>query len=253
MFSKAMVKIPCKNMVNGITTAGLGKPNYDLAIKQHSHYVQALKDIGLEVTVLKADENYPDSTFIEDTCLMTPKCAIITNPGSHLRRNEICAVDEAVKDLGLNIEYIKDPGTLDAGDIMMVGDHYFVGLSERTNIEGARQLNTILENYGMSSSTIELENVLHLKTGISYLENNNLLAAGEFLTKQELQTFNILKVDVDEGYAANSVWINDHVLVPAGFPKTKNMIEDAGYKVIELDVSEFRKLDGGLSCLSLRF
>ncbi len=253
LFSKAMVKTPCRNMAKGITTAGLGKPNYELAMKQHSNYVQALKDIGLEVIVLKADDDHPDSTFIEDTCLMTPKCAIITNPGSPLRRNEIHDIDEAVKHLGLNVEYIKDPGTLDAGDIMMVGDHYFVGLSERTNIEGARQLNAILENYGMSSSTIDLENVLHLKTGISYLENNNLLATGEFLTKQELQTFNILKVDADEAYAANSVWINDHVLVPAGFPRTKKMIQGAGYKIIELDVSEFRKLDGGLSCLSLRF
>jgi len=126
-------------------------------------------------------------------------------------------------------------------------------LSERTNTEGTAQLNAILKKYDLTSSTIKLESVLHLKTGISYLENNNLLAFGEFLAKPELVKFNLLKVDPDESYAANSVWINGKVLVPKGFSKAVKMIEDAGYQVIKLDVSEFRKLDGGLSCLSLRF
>ena len=240
-------------MVNGISNAGLGKPKYELALKQHAKYIDALKRSGLDVIVLGQDENFPDSTFIEDTCLMTPNCAIITNPGVSSREGETKKVDEAVKKLGLNMEYIKSPGTLDAGDIMMVKDHYFVGLSERTNIEGAKQLSKILEKYYMTSSTIILETVLHLKTGVSYLEENNLLATGEFLTKTELQKFNILKVDANEAYAANSVWINGYVLVPEGFPKTKELIADAGYEIIEVDVSEFRKLDGGLSCLSLRF
>lgn len=252
-FTRAMVKTPCKNMVNGITTAGLGKPNYELALQQHEQYIHALERSGLEVIVLDPDEHFPDSTFIEDTCLMTPACAIITNPGASSRKDEIQKVDEAVKLLGLNMEYIKDPGTLDAGDIMMVRDHYYAGLSERTNIEGTRQLNQILENYGLSLSSITLETVLHLKTGVSYLEENNLLATGEFLTRSEFKEFDILEVDPDEAYAANSVWNNGHVLVPEGFPKTKKMIADADYRIIEVDVSEFRKLDGGLSCLSLRF
>ena len=111
----------------------------------------------------------------------------------------------------------------------------------------------ILKKQGYTSSTIKLESVLHLKTGISYLENNNLLAFGEFLTHPSLSGFNILAVDPDESYAANSVWINGRVLVPKGFPKTEKMIGNAGYKTIAIDVSEFRKLDGGLSCLSLRF
>jgi len=94
---------------------------------------------------------------------------------------------------------------------------------------------------------------LHLKTGLAYLEHNNLLACGEFLSKPEFQKFKLLTVDRDEAYAANSVWINDVVLTPRGFPKTRSDIESAGYKVLEVDVSEFQKLDGGLSCLSLRF
>ncbi len=253
MFTNAIVKTPCRNMIEGISTANLGKPDYDLALKQHEDYIHALKQCGLKVMVLDPDENFPDSTFIEDACLMTPRCAVITNPGAASRRNETIRVSEAVKKFGLPVEHIQSPGTLDAGDIMMVENHYFAGLSERTNTEGTAQLNAILKKYDLTSSTIKLESVLHLKTGISYLENNNLLAFGEFLAKPELVKFNLLKVDPDESYAANSVWINGKVLVPKGFSKAVKMIEDAGYQVIKLDVSEFRKLDGGLSCLSLRF
>jgi len=239
-------------MVNGITTAGLGKPEVELALKQHQDYILALKQCGLTVMVLDPDENFPDSTFIEDACLITPGCAIITNPGAPSRRGETINLSETIKTLGLPVERIRN-GTLDAGDIMMVNDHYFAGLSERTNQEGASQLNHILKKYDYTSSTIALQHVLHLKTGLSYLENNNLLAFGEFLTHPLLTGFNILAVDPDESYAANSVWINGKVLVPMGFPKTRDMIKDAGYQTIEVDVSEFRKLDGGLSCLSLRF
>lgn len=253
MFTSAIVKTPCRNMIHGITTAGLGKPDYDLALKQHGAYVRALEQCGLEVTILDADEAFPDSTFIEDACLMTPRCAVITRPGADARRDETIAVAAAVKKFGLPVEQIQGPGTLDAGDVMMVKDQYFTGLSDRTNPEGASQLDRILKTYGLSAPTIALESVLHLKTGISYLENNNLLAFGEFLTKPELKKFHILEVSPDEAYAANSVWINGTVLVPMGFPATRNLIETAGYKTIEVDVSEFQKLDGGLSCLSLRF
>ena len=135
----------------------------------------------------------------------------------------------------------------------MVGDHYYIGLSERTNQAGAEQMIAILQQYGMQGSIVELSEVLHLKTGLGYLEQNNLLACGEFLDKPEFQSFNLLRVDTHEAYAANSVWINDTVLTPMGFPKTLALIESAGYRVREVDVSEFQKLDGGLSCLSLRF
>jgi dimethylargininase len=253
LFTKAIVKTPCKNMANGISTANLGKPDYSLALKQHKNYIQAIKKCGLKVIVLDPDENFPDSTFIEDVCLITPKCAIITNPGAASRRDETIQISKTIKELDLPVENIQNPGTLDAGDIMMVKDHYFAGLSDRTNIKGASQLNLILKKYGLTSSTISLKSVLHLKTGISYLENNNLLAFGEFLTHPLLSDFNIMAVDPDESYAANSVWINGNVLVPKGFPKTCKMIKNAGYQTIEVDVSEFRKLDGGLSCLSLRF
>ena len=252
MFTKAIVKRPCKNLVNGLTTANLGKPDYDLALKQHQGYIEALIECGLEVTILEADEDYPDSVFVEDTAVLTPRCAIITNPGAPSRRGEIIEISKVLKNIYQNVETITEPGTLEAGDVMMVGNHFYIGISKRTNQAGANQLINILEKYDLTGSTITLENVLHLKSGVSYLDNNNLLSIKNFINEPEFQKYNIILVDEDESYAANSLWINDNVLVPEGFPKTKENINNAGYTAIEIDVTEFRKLDGGLSCLSLR-
>lgn len=253
MFTKAIVRTPCKAMVEGITTANLGIPDYENALVQHQDYIAALKECGLEVTCLDADENFPDSTFVEDVALMTPKCAIVTNPGADSRRDEVQSMQPVIGSFYNNIETIKSPGKVEAGDIMMVGSHFYIGLSERTNQNGADQMIAHLQNYGMTGSIVTLNEVLHLKTGLGYLEDKKLLASGEFLTKPEFQQYDILEVDPDEAYAANSVWINGTVLTPKGFPKTKELILAAGYKIREVDVSEFQKIDGGLSCLSLRF
>lgn len=253
MFTRAIVRTPCEALVNGITTADLGTPDYKNALIQHADYIEALKECGLEVTVLPADENFPDSTFVEDAALMTPHCAIITNPGAPSRSEEVQSMKPVVRDFYKIVESITAPGNVEAGDIMMVEDHYYIGLSERTNQLGADQMIAILEKHGMTGSVVTLTEVLHLKTGLGYLEDNKLLACGEFLTKAEFQKYNLLEVPAEESYAANSVWINDIVLTPKGFPKTRKIIEDAGYKVREVDVSEYQKIDGGLSCLSLRF
>ena len=253
MFKIAIVRKPGKSMLKGLTTAELGLPDYENALVQHAEYIKVLKECGLEVMVLEEDEKHPDSTFVEDTALLTRECAIITNPGALSRRGEIIEIKNVLKEYYSNIEEVQEPGTVDAGDIMMVGSHFYIGLSERTNEKGAEQVVEYLEKYGMRGSTVNLEEVLHLKTGVAYLERNNLVACGEFISKEEFQGFNILEIDKDESYAANCIWVNDTVLMPKGFPKSKEMIKSEGYAVKEVDVSEFRKLDGGLSCLSLRF
>ena len=253
MFKRAIVRKPGKCMIDGLTTAELGLPDYELALVQHADYVNALKECGLDVLELDADEEYPDSTFVEDVALLTSKCAIITNPGAPSRRGEIVEIKKVLKNYYENIEEVQAPGTVEAGDVMMVGSHFYIGLSERTNQSGADQVIAFLEKYSLSGSVVTLKEVLHLKTGLAYLENNNLVACGEFLTKEEFQKFNILEIAEDESYAANSIWVNDTVLLPKGYPKARNIIEEAGYSIREVDVSEFQKLDGGLSCLSLRF
>ena len=253
MFKNAIVRTPCKNMVDGLTTAGLGIPDYKKALVQHSNYIEALQKCGLKITVLEADENFPDSTFVEDVALLTPECAIITNPGAASRKGETGGMKKVLRNFFSKIEEIKKPGTVEAGDIMMVGTHFYIGISARTNKEGAQQIIKFLEKYDLSSSMVSLEKVLHLKTGVAYLENRNLLACGEFISKSEFQKFNIIEIDEDESYATNCIWVNNRVLIPKGFLKAQKTIENAGYQTIEIDMSEFQKLDGGLSCLSLRF
>ncbi len=169
------------------------------------------------------------------------------------REGETVSIEAILPTSYSNIEEIKSPGTIEGGDIMMVSDHYYIGLSERTNERGADQLIKILDKYGYSGSTIKLQKFLHLKTGLAYLENNNLLISGEFIKNNNFNDFTKIEVTEEEDYAANCIWVNNTVLVPNGYPKTKLKIENSGYRTIAVDVSEFRKLDGGLSCLSLRF
>lgn len=240
-------------MVNGLTTAKLGFPDYQKALMQHVEYVSALKVCGLKVKELEADERFPDATFVEDVALLTPNCAIITNPGAPSRKGEINEMKKVIRPYYKDVEEISEPGTVEAGDILMVGDHYYIGLSDRTNKEGAKQVIQILNSYGMTGSAVEVGEVLHLKTGMSYLENNIVVACKAFSSHPEWTEFTVIEVPEKESYAANCIWINGTVLIPDGFPITKQKIEKAGYSTIALEVSEFQKLDGGLSCLSLRF
>jgi dimethylargininase len=253
MFKQAIVRRPCPAIVEGLSNNNLGKPDYQLALQQHLQYMKALMACGLEITILDPDNDYPDSTFVEDTALLTKKCAIITNPGAPSRKGETKEIASLLAGYFEEIERIQSPGTVDAGDIMMVGSHYYIGLSERTNNEGANQIVKILEKYGMSGSLVPLAKVLHLKTGISYLENNTFLAAGEFVYKAEFKDYKIISVDDEESYAANSIWVNDCVIMPAGYPKTQEAIEKEAYRILPVNTSEFKKIDGGVSCLSLRF
>lgn len=255
-FNNVIVRRPCKAMVEGITSAPeLGKPDYELALKQHDSYIEALKKCGVEVTVLEADERYPDSCFVEDPALITKKCAIITNPGAESRNGEKNEIIGAVKKFFSDdqIEYIKAPGTLEGGDVMMVNDHFYVGRSARTNEEGIKQLTSILEKYGMTCSEVPLEFVLHLKTGVNFLEHGNMLVSGEFKTKAEFTKYNRVEIPEEEAYAANCIWVNETVIVPLGYPSVLDAVKGLGYETLVVDTSEYRKLDGGLSCLSLRF
>ncbi|MBR5489696.1 MAG: N(G),N(G)-dimethylarginine dimethylaminohydrolase, partial [Oscillospiraceae bacterium] len=147
MFKNVIVRRPCRALTEGITSnPQLGKPDYEKALSQHDAYIAALRSCGVEVTVLPADERYPDSCFVEDPAVLTRRCAIITNPGAPSRNGEKDEIVAAVKSFYAeeDIEYIRAPGTLEGGDVMMVGDHFYVGRSARTNAEGIAQFIAIL-------------------------------------------------------------------------------------------------------------
>ena len=252
-FTKAIVRTPCPSMINGLTTAGLGRPDYEKALVQHAAYVEALKACGLYVTVLPPDNDYPDSTFVEDTALVTSACAIIMRPGAPSRRGETEEIETVLRGFYPIIERVRTPGTVDGGDIMMVGKHFYVGLSQRTNAVGAGQVIQILNKYGMTGSTVPTNEALHLKSGAAYIENGYMVTAGEFIGRPEFADYTKISIDEDEGYAANCLFVNETVLLASGYAKIKQAIEACGFKTMTLDMSEFQKLDGGLSCLSLRF
>lgn len=254
MFTRAIVRKPCKSIVDGLTDANLGVPDYKKALVQHATYVQSLKECGLTVIQLEAREEYPDSVFIEDIALLAPEGAVITNPGAPSRRSETDGIREVLRDFFDEIVEIQPPGTLDGGDIMMAGDRFFIGLSGRTNRKGAEQVQTILHKFGYSTALVDLENLLHLKTGVSYLEDNTMLVTPGLMESNLFDEYRKIVVPREELYAANCIWVNDTIIVPKDYPVTCKKLADAGFnRIQEVDTSEFRKLDGGLSCLSLRF
>ena len=252
-FSKAIVRRPGRSVVSGLSESADKLPIYEKALEQHDRYVKTLQECGLDIIHLEASEAFPDSTFVEDAAVLTPECAIITAPGAKSRAGEILAIRSILKGFFSCIEQITSPGTLEGGDIMQVGTHYYIGLSSRTNKEGACQLITILEKYGMTGSTIPVSNFLHLKTGVTWVGNDTLVAARKFTIPADFKKFNIIQVGEDEEGAANCIRVGDRVIVPVGFPKTKKRLCGAGFAVVEADISEFAKIDGGLTCLSLRF
>lgn len=253
-FHKAIVRTPGRTLEDGIGgSSNLGRPVYENALRQHRNYIQVLDECGVDVMALRADEDYPDSTFVEDTAVILDECAIITNPGAESRKGEIFEIQDVLQSLYAEIEMIYAPGTLEGGDVMRVDRHFYIGLSYRTNMAGAQQLIDILKKYDYTASIVPLRTFLHLKTGISYLEDNILLITGEFVGNPTFEDFRQVVVKPDEAYAANSIRVNDYVIMPEGFPATETRLEELDLEVKTVYVSEFRKVNGGVSCLSLRF
>jgi len=252
MFTQTVVRIPGQSVVNGQTTSDLGTPNYEQTLIQHQEYIKVLSSCGVEVEVLDHDENYPDSCFVEDPAVVTKDFAIITNPGVETRNGEKHIMEKALTKFFNDFEYIQN-GFLEGGDVMQIGKHFYVGLSNRTNLEGAQDFINIVNKYGYTGEVVQLKEMFHLKTGVNYIGDNTLLVAGEFITDPRFNDFNKLIIHDDEMYAANCIRINDYLVMPANFPKTKKQLEEAGFKIKEVHMSEFQKIDGGLSCLSLRF
>ncbi len=256
MFKRAIVRTPGRNFADGLTTVDLGVPNLEIALKQHADYCGALRRCGLEVTVLQPDMRHPDSTFVEDTAILTTEVAIFCRPGSASRQGEVAAIRSALERFYFSTFTIEAPGTVDGGDICEAGSHFFIGLSHRTNGEGARQLAACLNALGYTTSTIDVRgmaSILHLKSGISYIGENTLVVMEEMAANPQFSRFELVRVSKEESYGANSVRVNDRVLVAEGFPRLAADLRSRGFEPLALNMSEFQKMDGGLSCLSLRF
>ena len=255
-FSHAIVRPPAPTFAAGITSSGLGPPNLALALEQHEAYCRTLERLGLSLVRLPADPKFPDSTFVEDAAIVTGRGAILTRPGAPSRAGEVAALGAALGRWFPELDGITAPGTVDGGDVCEAGEHFFIRVSDRTNAEGAAQLAAWLAAHGFGSSTIDLREVpglLHLKTGLAWLGGRRLLAVGGVAGHEALRGWEVVGVPKGEEYAANCIRVNDAVLVARGFPKTAALLGGLGHDVAELDMSEYRKMDGGLSCLSVRW
>jgi dimethylargininase len=256
LLRQAIVRLPGENFAAGLTTADLGTPAFAKVLAQHSAYCNALEQCGLKLIRLEADLAHPDSTFVEDTAVLTGRSAVLARPGAPTRLGEVAAIRGTIEPFYTNIRTIEAPGTLDGGDICEAGSHFFIGVSHRTNEEGARQLGEFLAADGFTSSMVDirsLTSILHLKSGIAYLDNRRLVVMEELAGREEFKGFELFRVPAGESYACNCLQVNDRVFLPAGFPGLESTLVRHGYAPLLLDMSEFRKMDGGLSCLSLRF
>jgi len=261
--TRAIVRPPASTFADGLTRVDLGTPDYNRALQQHQKYCNALRSCGLSLVHLEPIPDFPDSTFVEDTALLTERGVILTRPGAASRKGEVAAIEPVLRNFIPELRRIDPPGTVDAGDVCEAGDHFFIGLSHRTNEIGARQLATFLNEFGYTTSLIdirEMSNILHLKSGIAFLKSgiaflgdDRLVAIDELAQHPEFRGFELIRVSPEEEYAANCLSVNGKVLMAAGFPLFEEQLNKLGLDVTALEMSEFQKMDGGLSCLSLRF
>jgi dimethylargininase len=255
-FTRAIVRPPAATFACGLTTSGLGAPDLALALEQHEAYCRTLERLGVSLARLAPDPEFPDSTFVEDGAIVTTRGAILTRPGAPSRAGEVEALKAVLGRWFPELDEITAPGTVDGGDVCEAGEHFFIGRSGRTNAEGAAQLMEWLARRGFGSSVIDIRRMpglLHLKSGLSWLGGRRLLADGEIADHEALGGWEVVRVPDGEEYAANGIMVNGSLLTAQGFPATGSLLGTLGYDVVPLEMSEYRKMDGGLSCLSVRW
>jgi dimethylargininase len=253
-YTRAIVRPPPPTFAAGLTGHRGCPPDPGLALAQHGRYCQLLIDCGLSLTTLPADAAYPDSCFVEDTAIVTPRGAIATRPGAPSRMGEVDGIVEALRGCCLEVTRITAPGTLDGGDVCRIEEHFLVGLSARTNEEGARQLAQFLDALGYGSSVVDIRGqarLLHLKSGVSYVGEGRLVVVEDMSAVAALRPYERVVVADTERYAANCLRVNDRVLIAAGHPLLAETLSGLGCETVAVDLSEFRKMDGSLTCLSL--
>lgn len=222
------------------------------AIAQHEAYEDCLRELGVHVVSLPAEPGLPDAVFVEDPALVFDEVAIISVMGAPSRRPEAKSLAEALSNYR-PIKSLAEPATLDGGDVMRAGRKVFVGSSLRTNREGIKQLSEMLRPYGYVVHPVEVRGCLHLKSSCSYLGKGAVLINRAWIDAVQLQAYELIDVPAEEPAAANALLINDVVLLPISFPKTRALLERRGFRVRAIDVSELQKAEAGVTCTSLIF
>ena len=222
------------------------------AARQQEAYERLLADLGLQVISLPAEPDLPDAVFVEDTAVVTDELAVVTTMGSALRRPEVESISQILAKYR-PVQSINGAGMLDGGDVVKAGRTLFVGVSRRTNMRGVFQLREILEPYDYVVKPIEVNGCLHLSTGCGFIGQKTILANCSWIDVSPFDGFDIMDVSTTEPWAANALTLANHVLISASCPQTAARLRERGFSVIDVDISELEKAEGGLSCLSLIF
>ena len=222
----------------------------NIARAQHCTYVNALKELGCEVIELPAETDLPDSVFVEDTAFILPEVAVITRPGADSRKPETESIIRALTPL-IGLVHVHEPATVDGGDVLVLGKWIYIGLSTRSNQDAINQLNELLREYGYSVTGIELRDCLHLKSAVTRVDDKTLLINRNWIDASYFGNFDLIEVDPSEPHAANCLPIGNSIIFPAAFPKTRARLEERGYHVVAVDVSELAKAEGAVTCCSL--
>jgi dimethylargininase len=222
------------------------------AHSQHNAYEALLAKLGARVISLQEEPDLPDSMFVEDPAIVLDEVAVICSMGTESRRKEVPTIAAELEKFR-KLAYVKLPGTLEGGDVLCVGKKVFVGISARSNPEGIRQLAVILEHYGYDLTAIRVNGCLHLKSAVTTLGRDTLLANRSWFDWKRTEGFAWVDVDASEPHAGNALTIGNTVVFPASFPKTRARIEAGGFNVQSLDISELQKAESGLTCSSLLF
>ena len=237
-------------MADGIVTYGAREPvDTALAAKQHDAYVAALAAAGWDIREVARADELPDSAFVEDTVVVCGDLAVLTRPGAVERRAEVAGTEEAVRELGLEVASIEEPGTLDGGDVLTVGTTLYAGLGGRTNEEGIRRLAELAGPRGYEVVTVPLRHVLHLKSAVTALPDGTIVAADPSL----IDTGPLPRVElVPEEAGSHVVPLGgDSVLMAASAPRSARMFAERGFEVMAVDIGEFEKMEGCVTCLSV--
>jgi dimethylargininase len=222
----------------------------DVARAQHHGYVNVLKKLGCTVVELRAEEDLPDSVFVEDTAFVLPELAVITRPGADSRKPETESIIQALSPY-IKLIHVREPATIDGGDVLVLGQNIYVGLSSRSNDEAIKQLNELLCNYGYKVTGVQMRDCLHLKSAVTRVDDKTLLINKNWVETYHFENFNWIEVDPSEPFAANCLPIGESIIFPTTFPGTRAKLEERGYEVLTVDVSELAKAEGAVTCCSL--
>jgi dimethylargininase len=251
-FKNAIIRQPNKSIQNGLSSQNL-HPEYEVIEEEHSNYIKAIKEAGLQIKLLESLEEYPDSIFVEDPALTYKSNIIILNPFDLSRNGERDIIKEEIKHLFDKMLFIEN-GFVEGGDILNINNHFIIGLSNRTNKLGADNLSKILQSLG---ATVEIcktpDDILHFKSECSIIDDDTILVSNKMAQLDYLQShYHLIELPFGEEGAANALRLNDKLLLPDGFTKAEEMLSKK-YNIIKVKVDEIAKVDAGLSCMSLRY